>query len=453
VAFRFFRSARPAAAALPALILALAVFGAAGLFGAPPAQAQALLAAQPLSKAQAEKAGYKKQLFSFKSPGLDFETYIPKDAQVKTLPYQAEPIPQGQIGRVLPIGQISFSKNAVDYEDIIFSYRLRSPPAAYHTCMWYMTNDGYHIVHAYAPDSLKEAQLLGVKLNDSGRPDTAGLAYCYARGDNLIGQYFMAKLPPDENEAEKAVITMRNIAADFVANMQFADKKPIGLDPAQIDSKIVELNNGNLELHFPKGLDVSKADNKVSTLPYELYFTQKLQNGRPFSYLLFAVHAISGPNREEAFRNLAEAYVNAYLDMQIKSGDIPAGTMAEFIEGNTIAGYGKAGIAARSYRYKIIARENKSEPTLFQISLVREGDRLYVVYYHSLRVDTASAGGYFTGSMGDVAYDMLRDSLQQFLLKNAGAAAGANSASAGKAGSATAAANAAAGANNAAGRK
>jgi len=59
----------------------------------------------------------------------------------------------------------------------------------------------------------------------------------------------------------------------------------------------------------------------------------------------------------------------------------------------------------------------------------------------------------FGGQKDDVGYDMLRDSLQQFLLKNAGAAAGANSASAGKAGSATAAANAGAGANNAAGRK
>lgn len=382
------------------------------------AQAQALLQAPAMSKTEAEAQGYKKQNFSFSAPHLDFETYIPKNAQVKTLPYKTEDIPQGQIGRVLPIGQMSFSKNDIDYEDIIFSYRLRSPPAAYHTCMWYMTNDGYHIVHSYAPDSLKEAQLLGVKLSDSGKPETAGLAYCYARGDNLIGQYFMAKLPDDENKAEQAVIELRAIAANFVANMQFADKKPIGIDSKQTETKIVELDNGNLELHYPEQLEVSKTDNRASTLPYELYFTQKLQNGRPFSYLLFAVHAISGPDREEAFRNLAEAYVNAYLDMQIKSGDVPANTMAEFIESNTVSGYAKANIAARAYRYKIIAKENAGEPTLFQITLVRDNNKLYVIYYHSLRVDSASAGGYFTGSMGDVAYDMLRNSLHKFLVKD-----------------------------------
>jgi len=383
------------------------------------AAAQALLQAQPMSKADAARAGYKRQVFSFKAPSLDFETYIPQKADVKTLPYKTEPIPAGQIGRVLPIGQVNFSKDNIAYEDIIFSYRLRSPPAAYHTCMWYMTNDGYRIIHSYAPDTLKEAQLLGVKLGDNGKPETAGLAYCYARGDNLVGQYFMAKLPENEGEAERAVVALRDVAADFVANMQFADKKPIGLDPAQLDSRIVELDSGNLELFFPKGLEVSGTNNKVSTLPYELYFTQKLQNGRPFSYLLFAVHAISGPDREEAFRNLAEAYVNAYLDMQIKAGEIPAGTTQEYIESNSAAGYAQANIAARSYRYKIIAKDNPDTPTLFQITLVRRNNKLFAVYYHSLRTDSASAGGYFTGSTGDVAYDLLRDSLRAFLLKSA----------------------------------
>lgn len=409
--FRFCR-----AAAFSGLILLLA---AGGLLFSGRAWAQALLQAEPMTKAQAAKAGYKWQSFLFKAPDLDFETYIPQKADVKLLPYKDEPIPQGQIGRVLPIGQISFTKDDIAYENIIFSYHLRSPPAAYRTCMWYMTNDGYHIVHSYAPDSLAEAQMLGIKLGENGKPETAGIAYCYARGAVLIGQYFMAKLPEDENKAEKAVISLRDTAADFIANMQFLDKKPAGLDPQQMETKIVELNSGNLELSFPKSLDVSKADNKASTLPYELYFTQKLQNGRPFSYLMFAVHAISGPDREEAFRNLAEAYINAYLDMQMKSGDIPAGAKQEFIEGNSLAGYGAAHIAARSYRYKIIAKDNPGSPTLFQISLTREGNKLYVIYYHSLRTDSASAGGYFTGSAGDVAYDMLRDSLRRFLLKNA----------------------------------
>ncbi|KAA6406292.1 hypothetical protein [Candidatus Tokpelaia sp.] len=382
------------------------------------AVAQALLQAQAMSKADAANAGYKRQIFSFQAPNLDFETYIPQKAEVKTLPYKTEPIPAGQIGRVLPIGQVSFTKGNTAYEDIIFSYRLRSPPAAYHTCMWYMTNDGYRIIHSYAPDPLIEAQILGIKLGDNNKPETAGLAYCYARGDNLIGQYFMAKLPENEDEAERTVIALRDSAADFIANMQFLDKKPIGLDPGQLDTRIVELNSGNLELSFPKGLEVSSPGNKVSTLPYELYFTQKLQNGRPFSYLLFAVHAISGPNREEAFRNLAEAYVNTYLDMQMKADIIPAGTTQEYIESNSAPGYAQADIAARSYRYKITAKDNPDMPTLFQITLVRQNNQLYAIYYHSLRTDSASAGGYFTGSTGDVAYDMLRDSLRRFLLKN-----------------------------------
>lgn len=422
--FRVFRCQKARSfAVLPLCLFSLYILYAGFacvLLGSRAAYAQALLQAEPMTKAQAEKAGYKKQFFSFNAPHLDFETYIPQKAAVKTMPHKNEPIPQGQIGRVLPIGQVSFDKDGVSYENIIFSYLLSSPPAAYHTCMWYLTNDGYHIIHSYAPNALTEAQLLGIKLGDSGRPETAGLAYCYSRGDTLIGQYFMAQLPENEAQAERAVITLRNIAADFAANMRFADKQPIKLAPEQFETKIVELNSGNLELSFPKSLEISAKENKVSTLPYELYFTQKLQDGRPFSYLLFAVHAINGPNREEAFRNLAEAYISAYLAMQIKSGDISAGAHSEFIESNTVAGYAQAGISARAYRYKILTKETQDKPTVFQITLVRNNNKLYVIYYHSLRTDFSSAGGYFTGSSGDVAYDMLRASLHKFLVKDNG---------------------------------
>jgi|GEM_PF-1063865 len=410
VIFRFFHSG----GFLSALLLLISGLSLASLTGR--TEAQALLNARPMSRDAALKAGYKFRHFSFSAPHLDFSTYIPKNADVKTLPYKPDPIPAGQIGRVLPIGQISFSKDNIDYEDIIFSYHLRSPPAAYHTCMWYMTNDGYHIVHAYAPEGLISAQLLGVKLNDQGAPDTAGLAYCYARGDNLIGQYFMVKLPPDEGEAEQAVVSLRDIAADFIANMQFDDKRPIGLDNSQIATKTLQMDSGDLTLSYPKDMEISSKPDKVTTLPYELFFTQKLQDGRPFSHIMFAVNAISGPNREEAFRNLAEAYVAAYLDMQQKSGEMPQGTTSEFMEDNTLEGYGAANIGARSFRYKLTAKEAPKEPTLFQITMVRSGDKLYVIYYHSLRVDSTSAGGYFTGSMGDVTYDMLRDSLKKFLL-------------------------------------
>lgn len=382
-----------------------------------PAAGQALLHGSELSDQQAEKNGFKQQMFSFQAPSLDFKTYVPKNSSVTTMPYRFDPIEAGQIGRVLPVGKMKFSMDGVEFEDIIFSYRLRYPPDAFRTCRWQISHEGYLILHSYAPDELAEAQILGVRLDEKNRPRTAALAYCYARGDTLIAHYFMADLPEDEKQAENAVTALRDIVSTFAANMHFADGRPNTLPPEQIEKKTVFLHNGNLELLFPKNLDVVIDNTDKKTLPYEVHIIQKLQNGKMFSHLFLWINSSADPVTEEALRNIADSFTNAYISSQIKPDNGTGGITQKFVGSNSLSGYARNGISARSYQYKIIEKARPDAPTTFYITIIRYQDKLYVIYYHSLRTDNSSASEYFTGSASDVAYDMMRASLRRFLLK------------------------------------
>jgi len=398
----------------------LAVFpGLIGLLVSPiqSATCQTLLQSTKMSNQQAEKAGFKQQKFSFQMPSLDFETFVPKNAQVSTTPYRTEAIKPGQIGRVLPIGQMKFSKEGIEFESIIFSYRLQYPPAALRTCTWQMSHEGYGILHNYAPDELVEAQIFGIQLDEQKKPQTATIAYCYARGDILIAHYFMASLPTDEKQAENAVNILQETISGFVANMKFADGQPNELDPSQIKKKILTLDNGNLPLFFPKNLEIVIDNSDKNTLPYEMHIIQKLQSGKMFSHLFLWINTTDQPTTEEALKQQAEIFTNIYISSQIKSDTSPDGIQQEFIGSNSVPGYAQNDIIARSYHYKIIEKSKPDIPTIFHVTLIRDKDKLYAMYYHSLRTDNSSASEYFTGSAGDVAYDMIRNSIRNFLLK------------------------------------
>lgn len=142
-----------------------------GLAGLPvfPAQlvlGQTLLQSTKMSDQQAEKVDFKRQKFSFQAPSLDFETFVPENAKVSMMPYRTNPIAQGQIGQVLPIGQMKSSKEAIEFENIIFSYRLQYPAAALKTCTWQMSHEDYGILHSHAPDEFAKAQIFDIQLDE-----------------------------------------------------------------------------------------------------------------------------------------------------------------------------------------------------------------------------------------------------------------------------------------------
>lgn len=377
---------------------------------------QTLLYSIKMSDSQAEDAGFKRQKFSFQIPSIDFETFVPTNAQVSTMPYRVEPIEQGQIGRVLPIGQMNFLKDNTRFETVIFSYRLRTPPAALKTCTWQMSSEGYRILHTYAPHELIEAQIFGIQLDEQKKPQKATLAYCYARGDTLIANYFTATLPGDEKQAETTVATLRETVSSFVNNIQFANGQPNGLDDTQIEKKTLMVDNSTMNLFFPKRLDVVIDNSEKNILPYEIHLIQKLQSGKMFSHLFLWVNTATEPATEEALRKQAEIFTNIYIASQIKPDTTESGIYHEFVSSNSIPGYAKNGITARSYRYKIIEKEKPDAATTFYVTIIRTQNKLYALYYHSLRTDNKSASEYFTGTAGDVAYDMMRNSIYEFLM-------------------------------------
>jgi len=381
------------------------------------ALAEALLPPAGMTDKQAEQAGYKRQKFSFEMPSLDFETYVPQKAEISTIPYRVAPIEPGHIGRVLPIGQMKFTTDGMEFENLIFSYRLASPPAALRTCQWQLMNEGYGILHNYAPDELVGAQIFGVQLNAQKKPELATIAYCFARGDILVANYFMAKLPAEEKQAEKAVAILRKTVAGFASNMHFSDNRPNALDQEQIEQKVLPVDNRNLHLYFPKKLDVPIDNTDKHKLPYEMHIIQKLRSGKMFSHLFLWINTNHDPITEENLRKQADVFTNVYISSQIKSDSSSGNIQQKFIGSNSLAGYAQKGISARSYRYKIIDKSQPDATTFFQVTIIRDKDKLYALYYHSLRTSETSPSEYFTGSVGDVAYDMMRDSIRRFLIQ------------------------------------
>lgn len=73
----------------------------------------------------------------------------------------------------------------------------------------------------------------------------------------MIANYFMANLPADEKQAEKAINILRETVSAFVANMEFTDGKPNELDHSLMEQKTLHLDNVSLNLFFQKSLMLS----------------------------------------------------------------------------------------------------------------------------------------------------------------------------------------------------
>lgn len=379
---------------------------------------QTVLKWRPLTNNEAQKRGYDRQVFAFGEPSLDFETFIPKDGQVKVLPFRKETVKEGDIARIVPLGQIRAVQNNVTVENSIFSYQLRFPPAAMRTCKWQMTQDGFFVFHAISSDELADAQIFGVLADKNDEsPQQARIAYCYARGSVLVAHYFTVELPKDTAGQEKAVTTLVDTASIFASNIRFANGEPNGLDEDQISHIGVRLGNDTMPLAYPKGLDVVINNADQDALPHEIHIVQKLHNQKLFSHLFVGIDKAKEKPSEDSLRRQAEIFAEYYVSSQIEHKDANNTISKKFVERNTLPGFVKDGIMARSYLYQIIEKANPDHPTSFYISVINHKGLVYIVYYHSLRSGNTDMGSeYFTGSVGDVAYDMLRDSIHKFLI-------------------------------------
>ncbi|UXM95925.1 hypothetical protein N5853_04690 [Bartonella sp. HY329] len=403
-----------------------------------------LFEALRLSPQQTEMLGLERKVFDFKSPKLNFETIVPKGAQLTLNNYEDQVVEEGQIGRVLPLGKVSFSQDGVAIEDNIFSYKLRYAPAALRTCQWQMQQNGYFIFHSVAKDKLAEAELFGVQFDgDNKVASKAEFGYCYARGDVLIAHFFSTPLDGEPQQQKSAVDTLRKAVSYFTSNLVMADGKPNAIDDNLMQNLAVDLDGDTLVLTYPKGLDVVVDNSKRKILPYEFHFLQKLQNDEIFSHLFLWINKASEPESEESFRRQADIFAEIYVSSQLNTNKVKANNSEQntdgasgaavtppssqtdnadnnikydFIGRNSIPGFAEAGIMARSYQYKIVEKNNPDHPTLFFVSVIGYKDKTYVLYYHSLRGGVSKASEYFTGLAGDIAYDTIRESIFNYLV-------------------------------------
>jgi len=152
-------------------------------------------------------------------------------------------------------------------------------------------------------------------------------------------------------------------------------------------------------------------------LPYEIHIIQKVQSGQMFNHLFLWINTTVDPATEEMLRKEADYFTDTYISSQIKPDTSSGGIQQTLIGSNSILGYAQNGIIARSYRYKITEKSRPDIQAIFHVTIIQDKDKLYMLYSHSLRTDAASTSEFFTDSAGDVAYDMMRNSIRKFLLK------------------------------------
>lgn len=415
-----------------------------------------LLEPMRLSSQQANNVGLKRQAFDFKNSKLNFETFVPDNAQLELNAYDNKPVVQGQIGSVIPLGTVKMSYDDIAIEDTIYLYKLRYAPAALRICQWQMEKNNYSILHSTAQNKFSDAELLGIQEPVKGTiPINLQLGYCYARGDVLVAHFFSSSFSDkdktkmtneDKEKDQKTLVTLRKVVSYFAANMIMADGKENALDQNIMKNLAVNLDGRTLMLTYPEGIDVVVNNSARKILPYEFHFVQKFTDGEIFSHLFLLINKTSEPESEESFRRQADIFAKINLSSQLtnnedeknkpssakntvagnknnakipepQSNDSAQNIQYKFVARHSIDGFAEAGIMARSYQYKIIEKDKPDHSTYFFVSVIGYKDKTYILSYHSLRSNISESSEFFSGLVGDVAYDSLRQSIYDFLTR------------------------------------
>ncbi|MBP2509136.1 hypothetical protein J2855_002782 [Agrobacterium tumefaciens] len=333
--------------------------------------------------------------FDFSVPALNFESKVPHDSRVETVPM--EPTEPGTIGKVKVIGKIAPGKGDLKVETTMVGYNLQAPATALRICSFDVEALGYTIrIFRTAPD-LTEAKLLAKKAAN-GKPQSAALGYCFARTQQTLGIYFIVDVSgaASEEAADDLVRRADEYAASFIDNLSWENGQQSSFGE---DLQTVPLLIGDKEirLSIPNGWDIPINEFR-GALPAELHMVRR-KNGKDVGLVwLFVQDMKEKPDLDTS----GAAIVKDYFVKQ--TPDVRAPVLLASGEDSTLA---EQGIASRTFRF---SAENKqgSDAGDIEATVVWHNGRLSVLTLWSAWTSADNRNTFFSRLLGLTVYDIVR---------------------------------------------
>lgn len=351
--------------------------------------------------AKAEDIGWRKHLFDFRVPALNFETQVPADAKAETVP-MAEMEP-GSIGRVKIIGKVTPGGGGQQVETTIVGYDLKSPPAAARLCKYEAEIAGYTPRLIDTASDLTEAKVFATQ-SENGEPKSAILSTCFAKGKNALAIHFIVNVTgePKPERAKKALQDLDTYSAAFLKEFQFSDGKQANFG-SDMQSVPLQIDERKIDLQISKDWDVPINDFH-GPLPAELHLLRRSQNKDVGLIWLNVQKRAEKPDLEKTGTEI----IRNYFVKQAPDVETPV-----LLDVSQNAAMSEKKLDNREFRFS--AKNKKGEDIgVIDATAVWKDGQLIVVSQWSTWAETASRNDFFTRLPGMTAYDLVRSAVLGF---------------------------------------
>ncbi len=349
-------------------------------------------------EASAAEGAWKKHVFEFNNPSLNFETEVPDNATVETVTMEdAEP---GSIGRVKIVGKVTPGADGQRVETTIMAYDLRSPPAALRICKFEAELDGYTPRSTFTSPDLTEAKVFATQ-SDKGKPKAAILSHCFAKGRIALAIHFVVEIigEPTPEAAKKALNELDGYSIAFLKKFQFSDGKQanFGDDMQRVPLRIGERK---IDLQIPPGWEIPIND-FLGPLPAELHMIRRSDDRAVGLIWLIVLPMAEKPDLEKTGAEIIKNYFvkqtpDAAAPVILRTNENPALSEAE--------------LANCEFRFAV--KNLKGEDIgVIDATVVWKDNQLAVISEWSTWVETARRNDFFSRLPGMTAYDLVRSAV------------------------------------------
>ncbi len=336
--------------------------------------------------------------FDFSVSALNFESAVPWDATVETVPMDAaEP---GTIGKVKIIGKVTSGGSVPKVETTIVGYDLQAPAAALRICSFEAETSGYTPRFSKVAADLTEAQLLANK-SKNGKPQSATISYCFARESHALAIHFIVDVSSaaTKEAANDLVNQTDDYARSFIESLSWKNGRQSSFGE---DLQIVPLRIGEreIQLQIPHGWGIPINDFH-GALPAELHLVRRKEGKDVGLAWLFVQDMSEKPNLETS----GAAIVKDYFVKQTPDAQPPV-----LISSEEDAALAEQGIDARNFRFAVEDKQGKDAGDIEATVVWRQG-RLSVLTLWSAWRLSADRDSFFSRLPGLTVYDIVRNAM------------------------------------------
>jgi hypothetical protein len=350
------------------------------------------------SQANAAGSDWRKYVFDFSIPSLNFEAEVPVDSNVETVTMEdAEP---GAIGKVEIVGKVTPGADGQQVETTIVAYDLHSPPAALPICKYESEIAGYTPRSMAASPDLTEAKVFATQ-SDNGKPKGAILSHCFAKGKNALAIHFIVNVTgePTPEAAKNALEELDAYSIAFLKNFQFSDGKQANFGD---DMQPVPLRIGahKIGLQIPKEWEIPINDFR-GPLPAELHMVRR-SGGKDVGLVWLSVQQMK---ERPDLETTGAAIIRDYFVKQTPDADAPVLLGAS--ENSVLSEHR---LANREFRFSVKNRKGEDVGVIDATAVWKDG-QLTVISQWSIWAETARRNEFFSRLPGVTTYDLVRSAV------------------------------------------